>query len=65
MTKMEVAGDDLKSIRTSRVRTIVGEWPDAHRRFLVPFERGQTEWELLGLRRVDKPPAIQWRRAAS
>jgi predicted nucleotidyltransferase component of viral defense system len=61
MTDEEVTFDDLVATRTSLVRAIVGEMPDAHRRFLVSFERGVPAWGLLGLRRIEKLPAIQWR----
>jgi hypothetical protein len=35
--------------------------PEKHRRFLISFEKGKPEWELLGLPEVDKLPAVQWR----
>ena len=43
------------------MHSIVGEMPVDHRRFLVSFERGKPAWDLLGLAKVDKLPAIQWR----
>lgn len=61
MTEEDVALDVLTDAHTRLVQTIVGEMPDAHRRFLVSFERGEPDWDLLGLKRVDKLPAIQWR----
>lgn len=61
MTDHAITRDDLVETRANLVREIVGEMPTAHRRFLVSFERGAPNWELLGLPRVDKLPAIQWR----
>jgi len=61
MTEVDVSLDDLIASRTALVHAIVGDMPEAHRRFLVSFERGQPEWDLLGLPKVDKLPAIQWR----
>lgn len=61
MTEEDVTLDDLVAARTSLVRATVGEMPDVHRRFLISFERGEPNWDLLGLPRVDKLPAIQWR----
>lgn len=61
MTEEEVGLDDLITARGNMVQAIVGEMPDAHRRFLVSFERGDPDWDLLGLRRIDRLPAVQWR----
>ena len=61
MTEEDVSLDDLIAARTSLVHAIVGEMPAAHRRFLVSFERGRPEWELIGLPKVDRLPASQWR----
>ena len=61
MTDEEVVLDDLVAVRDDLVRAIVGEMPNAHRRFLISFERGEPDWDLLGLPRVEKLPAIQWR----
>lgn len=61
MTEQVVSLDDLIEARTALVRSIVGEMPADHRRFLVSFERGKPDWDLLGLPKVEKLPAIQWR----
>jgi hypothetical protein len=61
MTVEPVALDELIAARTTLVEAIVGNMPDQHRRFLVSFERGAPDWDLLGLPRVDRLPAIQWR----
>lgn len=61
MTEEEITLDDLVTARTNLVQAIVGQMPDTHRRFLVSFERGGPDWDLLGLPRIDKLPAIQWR----
>jgi predicted nucleotidyltransferase component of viral defense system len=61
MTDDDVSLDDLIATRTNLVRAIVGEMPEAHRAFLVSFERGEPDWGRLGLPRVDRLPAIQWR----
>jgi hypothetical protein len=28
---------------------------------LISFEKGKPEWELLGLPKIDRLPAVQWR----
>jgi hypothetical protein len=43
------------------IKAIVGDMPDAHRKFLVSFERGAPEWDLLGLPGVPDLPAVKWR----
>ncbi|CAN1724827.1 Nucleotidyl transferase AbiEii/AbiGii toxin family protein [Hyphomicrobium sp. 1Nfss2.1] len=61
MTDDAVTLDELLATRSELVAAIVGDMPEAHRRFLVSFERGEPDWDLLGLKGVNKLPAIQWR----
>lgn len=61
MTEQEVPVDDLIAARAALVQAIVGEMPADHRRLLVSFERGAPDWDRLGLAKVEKLPAIQWR----
>ena len=61
MTTEPVALDDLLEARAALVASIVGKMPDRHRRFLITFEKGAPEWDLLGLPKIDKLPAVQWR----
>ena len=48
-------------MRTRLIETIVGNMPEAHRQFLVSFERGEPEWSLLGVPGAAELPAVQWR----
>jgi Nucleotidyl transferase AbiEii toxin, Type IV TA system len=61
MTTEPVALNDLLEARTALVETIVGKMPERHRRFLVTFEKGAPDWDMLGLPKIDKLPAVQWR----
>ncbi len=58
MTADPVTLDDLIAARTTLVGSIVGEMPDRHRTFLISFEKGEPDWDLLGLPKVDKLPAV-------
>ena len=61
MTVDPIALDDLLAARTALVAQMVAGMPDPHRRFLVSFEKGEPDWKLLGLSKVDKLPAVKWR----
>jgi predicted nucleotidyltransferase component of viral defense system len=61
MTAEPVAEAELLTARDRLIETIVGEMPKAHRRFLVSFERGEPEWNLLGVPGVADLPAVLWR----
>lgn len=61
MTDEDISLESLTEARTALVASVVGAMPEAHSRFLVSFERGAPDWDLLGLARVDKLPAVQWR----
>ena len=43
------------------IETVVGGMPNAHRHFLLSFERGEPKWELLGVDAINELPAIKWR----
>jgi predicted nucleotidyltransferase component of viral defense system len=61
MTEEPVDETELIRARDQLLATIVADMPDAHRRFLVSFERGEPEWSLLGVPGVAELPAVQWR----
>ncbi|MGE0255051.1 MAG: nucleotidyl transferase AbiEii/AbiGii toxin family protein [Alphaproteobacteria bacterium] len=61
MTDTPVPLEELIAAREAIIRGIVGEMPDDHRRFLLSFERGEPEWDLLGLDHVPGLPAVRWR----
>ncbi len=61
MTTVPVAVGDLKATRETLIDSIVGGMPEAHRRFLVSFERGQPDWRLLGVAGARDLPAVRWR----
>jgi len=61
MTDAPVSRDDLITAREALIGQIVGEMPDAHRKFLISFEEGKANWSLLGLPNVQELPAVRWR----
>ncbi len=61
MTTEPVALNDLLEARSRLIDVIVGGMPEEHRRFLVSFEKGDAQWDLLGLPKIDKLPAVRWR----
>lgn len=61
MTDEPVPLAELESTREAMIETIVGGMPAAHKNFLVSFERGEPDWDLLGLAGVPDLPAVKWR----
>lgn len=62
MTRTPVSLEELESAREAIIASVAGGMPDEHRRFLVSFERGDPDWELLALADAQHLPAVQWRR---
>jgi len=61
MTREPVALEELLAAREATIETAIGNMPDEHRRFLVSFERGEPDWQLLGLENAATLPAVRWR----
>ena len=61
LTEQAVSLDDLLEARENMVAQVVRDMPGDHREFLISFERGEPEWELLGLENIEKLPAVSWR----
>ena len=61
MTEEAVSRDELIAAREALIVEIVGNMPDAHRRFLVSFERGEPDWALLDVQGAADLPAVKWR----
>jgi predicted nucleotidyltransferase component of viral defense system len=61
MTDAPVTVDELVATRRRLIGAIVGQMPQAHRRFLVSFEEGRPDWSVLDLPVADELPAVRWR----
>jgi predicted nucleotidyltransferase component of viral defense system len=61
MTEQAVTLEDLYRSREEFIADLVGRMPGEHRRFLVSFEKGEPEWDLLEIPHAEQLPAVQWR----
>lgn len=61
MTDDPVSLTELSATRERLIASIVGDMPQAHRAFLLSFERGKPDWDLLGIEGVSALPAVRWR----
>lgn len=61
MTDKPVSVAALVGAREALVKEIRGKMSDAHRRFLLSFEKGEPNWSLLGIKGVESLPAVKWR----
>lgn len=52
---------ELLATRDKLIKEIVGNMPSEHRKFLISFERGEPEWDLLGIPKAKELPAVLWR----
>lgn len=58
-----VALADLIDARKSMIVGLIGDMPKQHREFLVGFEKGEPDWELLNVPHAKDLPAVLWRQA--
>jgi len=61
MTAEPVTVEELIAARETLITSIVGQMSEAHRRFLVTFERGEPDWPLLEVPIASELPAVLWR----
>lgn len=61
MTDEPVTQEELVAVREALIADIVGKMPKEHKKFLVSFERGQPDWNLLGVVGASELPAVRWR----
>jgi hypothetical protein len=61
MTANPVTLEELIAARAGLADSIVTNMPQAHRRFLVSFESGTPDWDLLAVPKSDRLPAVKWR----
>jgi hypothetical protein len=61
MTRDPVELADLVAARVALIKSVVSGMATGHREFLVSFERGKPNWDLLGLPNAAELPAVRWR----
>lgn len=61
MTQEPVALSELEAARETIIAAVVADMPDDHRRFLLGFNRGESDWNLLGLADAQNLPAVLWK----
>ena len=59
----EIAYKDLIAARETLVETLKKELTDDEKTFLVSIKSGEPNWSVLGLKGIEKLPAIQWKLA--
>ena len=57
----EVTLEQLVQTREELITSIVGDMPKPHRQFLLSFQRGMPEWQLLDVAHARTLPAVRWR----
>ena len=61
LVNIPVTVAELQDTRESIVSGFVGEMPEAHQKFLVSYEEGTPEWDLLNVPHARRLPAVLWR----
>jgi predicted nucleotidyltransferase component of viral defense system len=61
MTRQPVPLKALTDARETLIAVAVRQMPEPHRRFLLSFEQGKPDWNLLALPDAAELPAVRWR----
>ncbi len=61
MTDADVPLAELVETRERLIAELIGNMPSDHRAFLIGFEEGNPDWNLIGVPEAANLPAIRWR----
>jgi len=61
MCREEVTLDSLVAVQRDLPRRLVSELDEDERAFLLALKRGDPDWGRLGLRDINRLPALQWK----
>lgn len=61
MTQESVGLDELEAAREQLVSVIHAQLTPDEKRFLISFKAKKPDWGLLGLKDIDKLPAVRWK----
>lgn len=59
----EIAYKDLIAARETLVKTLTKELTDDEKTFLVSIKSGEPNWSVMGIKGIEKLPAIHWKLA--
>ena len=57
----EIAYKDLIAARETLIETLKKELTDNEKAFLVSVKSGEPNWTVMGIKGIEKLPAIQWK----
>lgn len=57
----EIAYKDLIAARETLVETLKKELTDGEKTFLISIKSGEPNWSVMGLKGIEKLPALQWK----
>lgn len=61
MTEIPVTIDALIQTQQTMIAQLIGGMPERHKTFLIGFERGEPDWNLLNVPHAKELPAVLWR----
>lgn len=61
MSREAVSLSDLYSTRDKLIATIQKSLNDAEKTFLLSMKKGTPDWEILGIKHLEKLPSLQWK----
>ncbi len=59
----EIAYEDLVGARDTLIKTLKKELTDDEKTFLISIKSGEPNWSVMGIKGIEKLPAIQWKLA--
>lgn len=61
MSRQDVSLESLVAVQRDLPRRLVSELDEDERAFLLALKQGEPDWDRLGLKDIDRLPALQWK----
>ncbi|MBV8802046.1 MAG: hypothetical protein JO131_03600 [Gammaproteobacteria bacterium] len=60
-SETNISCQDLIDTRFQLIKTILNDFTDDERKFLMSFKEGNPDWDLIPIRGIENLPAVQWK----
>ena len=61
MTRIDIKYEELLEVKERLVSEVKTHLTDNEKKFLISFKKRKPDWDLLGLKGIEKLPSVRWK----